>query len=93
MGNFNNAGKSNCHASCVVAKPSVRTARGKHDDVTRLCIKTFRPPSTEKKFFPTVLFDLEPKQRTPMKNASHPSFAFGVHLVLDKDLEETIRSK
>ena len=86
-------GKSNCHASCVVAKPSFRTARGKHDDDTRLCIKTFGPPSTDKKFFPTVCFDSEPKQRTPMKNESHPSSAICAHLVLDKDLEETIRSK
>ena len=89
MGNFINVGKSNCHASCVVAKPAFRAAREKHKSV---CNKTWLP-STDKKFLPTVCFDLEPKQRTPMKNASHPSFAFGVHFVLDKDLEETIRSK
>jgi len=85
-------GKSNCHASCVVAKPSFRTARGKHDDDARLCIKTFEPPSTDKKFFPTVCFDSEPKQRTPIKDTFHPSFAICAHLVLDKDLEETIKS-
>ena len=46
----------------------------------------------DKKLFPTVCFISEPKYRTPMKNASHPSSAICAHLVLDKDLEETMRS-